>query len=178
MTTAPYDLASVAVPDDTLALSVVEPALEQPGPRPWTVGKLPSLPPCQPTSVHARRPLPRSASDASTRAEEPCHPRPVPSTERHRRSRRARKIFSPQPRPPGTTAPCCFGRHQAKPARHRCHPDTRRQLPHCEDHCGHGSRSVTTCRDHAHAHTGHPRAPPLRPIKGTLDLASELTPLH
>jgi hypothetical protein len=98
MTPPPYDLASVAVPDDTLALSAVKPALEQAGPRPVDGGKATtsaSLSPDQRAreetiaKVSERRQHVRGgAASATTR----------PLDERHRRSRRARKIFPPRPR--------------------------------------------------------------------------------
>jgi hypothetical protein len=55
-------------------------------------GKALSLPPCHPTRGHARRPSPRSASDASAPAEEPRHPRPIPATQRYHQSHRARNF--------------------------------------------------------------------------------------
>jgi hypothetical protein len=55
---------------------------------------------------------------------------------------------SPRPRPPGTTAPRCFCRHQAKPVRHRRHPDTRRLRPRSPDHPGHCSFDGDCARAH------------------------------
>jgi hypothetical protein len=68
------------------------------------VEKPPFLPPCHRTSAHARRPLPRSASNASPPAEEPRHPRPAPVTQRRRQSRRAPNFF-PASTPLETLAP-------------------------------------------------------------------------
>jgi hypothetical protein len=69
----------------------------------------------------------------------------------------------------GATAPRLVRRHPATPARHRRHPDPRRRRPCSPDHPGHWSFDG----DRARAHTGHPRALPLRPIKGPLRAPSD-----
>jgi hypothetical protein len=67
------------------------------------------------------------------------------------------------------TAPRLIRRHPAMPARHRRHPDTRKRHPCSPDHPGHWSFDG----DRARAHTGHPRARSLRPIKGPLRAPSD-----
>jgi hypothetical protein len=64
----------------------------------------------------------------------------------------------------GATAPRLVRRHPATPTRHRRHPDTCRRHPCSLDHPGHWSLDG----DRARAHTGHPRARPLQPIKRPL----------
>jgi hypothetical protein len=64
----------------------------------------------------------------------------------------------------GATVSHRFFRHTTTPARHLRHHSTWRFRPCSPDHPGHWSFDG----DHARAHTGHPRARPLWPIKGPL----------
>jgi hypothetical protein len=80
---------------------------------------------------------------------------------------------SPRPRPPGTTVPCCFCHHQAKPACHRHHPDTHRLRPRSPDHPGHCSFDGDCDR----AHFWPPPCPASPAYKKTPACTPRLTPL-
>jgi hypothetical protein len=76
----------------------------EPDPGRWTVEKYPPLPPCHPTSTHARRPLPRSRSCRSACGGAAVLRPSDPRARRHRQSRRDRESFLPQ-HPLETLAP-------------------------------------------------------------------------
>jgi hypothetical protein len=115
MTPPSYVLVRVGVPNDALDFSAVDPSRE-PARTPAVGGEKATVSvSLSPTGAHARRPLQRSSSDASTRAEEPRHPRPAPVTQRRRQSRRARK-FSRQTPPLETLAPALSRPYKKAPS--------------------------------------------------------------